>query len=174
MILFLYVWMTSSIVYQKPWYIWSLALYTKIYKKVTKVKEILRDSYESCLLVYDRNINQKLLSSQMVWEMKNGPLVHWIENKKKPFYCNFISHTHIPKFGVLHVSHYIIQVRWLSMFVRCVYTLACCPLGGVTQIVRLHTYFFFWHFRCLLSRKDNKDKWQQNTKSPTTNSIYTR
>lgn len=84
------------------------------------------------------NINQKLLSSQMVWEMKRtlGPL-NWKQTRKKPFYCKFY-HT----FPIRCVSR--IPLYKFDGF-RClfnVYTLACCPLGGVTQIVRLHILFF--------------------------------
>lgn len=131
------------------------------YKKGNKSERNLKRQLWVLLLVYDRNINQKLLSKSKWCEKWSDLLVHWIENKKdEPFYCNFITHPDSVCF-----TYPIIQVRWFSMFVWCIYTLACCPLGGVTQIVRLHI-LFFWHFRCLLSRKDNKDKWQQNTKSP--------
>lgn len=85
-----------------------------------------------------------------------GPL-NW--KQKKPFYCNFITHPYSVCF-----TYPIIQVRWFSMFVRCIHF-------GVLSLGWRHTnceitHIIFWHFRCLLSRKDNKDKWQQNTKSP--------
>lgn len=93
-----------------------------------------------------------------------GPL-NW--KQKKNLLLQFY---HTSLFGVFHVSHYTSSM---------VFNVCSMIHFGVLSLGWRHTnceitHIIFWHFRCLLSRKDNKDKWQQNTKSPRqTAFIYT-
>lgn len=143
-----------------------------IKKEGNKSKRNLKRQLWVLLLVYDQNINQKLLSSPMAWENKEDLWSHWIEKQKTKEKNLFIAIlSHIPIFGVFHVSHYRSSMVF-DVCSMCVYTFGVLSLGWRHTNCEI-THIIFWHFRCLLSRKDNKDKWQQNTKSPRQNSIYT-
>lgn len=107
------------------------------YKKVTKVKEILRDSvmspvislwskYKSKAFIESNGMRNKATLGPLNWKQKKTFLLQFYHTS--PIRC--VSRIPLYKFDGF----------------RClfdVYTLAWCPLGGVTQIVRLH--IIFWH-----------------------------